>query len=205
MTRSGGVERRILDELLLYHAARADTPERELVAPRRIRQPVARRRVVQTAVVWAAILAVGVVLVVRVTSSGSSALAATPAPLHYTPPGPGAPSGSGLLRQLATTAAAQPSPTVPRQDRYAYVKTSGLVSGFRRRGGPGIGQVSPQISQSWTAPTRRDAQRFTSPAQAHTPRLTSSVPKMPRCRPCRPIRQFLPTSSPSGTRAATGA
>jgi hypothetical protein len=147
-----GVEQRILDELLAYHAARSRAPERELAAPRRIRQPVARRRTIETVVVWAAILAVGVVLVVRVAGNGGSALAATPAPLKYTPPGPGAPSGSGLLRQLATTAAAQPTRPVPRQDRYAYVKTSGwyLVSGDS---GPGVGKVSPQTSQSWTAPT----------------------------------------------------
>jgi hypothetical protein len=161
------VEKRILDELLQYHAARSQTAERELAAPRSIRQPVARRRMIENAVVWVAILAVGVVFVVRVAGDGGSARAATPAPLHYTAPSPEAPSGSGLLRQLATTAAAQPRDPVPRQDRYAYVKASGwyLVSGD---GGPGVGQISPQTTQSWTAPNGRN----------HTIHVTGSPPEV---------------------------
>jgi hypothetical protein len=67
-------------------------------------------------------------------------------------PGLGAASGSGLLRQLAAIAVAQPSRPVPRKDRYAYVKTSDwyLVSGDT---GPGVGKVSPQTTQSWAGPT----------------------------------------------------
>jgi hypothetical protein len=146
-----GVETRILDELLRYQAASSETPVQQLAAPRRVRQPMRRRRIVENAVVWGAILAVGVVLVVHVIGSGGSALAATPAPLRYTPPKPGAPSGSGVLRHLATVAADQPTPARAARDRVAYVKTSGwyLVSGDS---GPGIGQISPEITQSWTAP-----------------------------------------------------
>jgi hypothetical protein len=146
-----GVETRILDELLRYHTARSQTPAHELLAPRSVRQPMGRRRMIETAVVWTAILVVGVVLVVRVAGRGGSALAAIPAPLHFVTPGPGAPSGRQELLRLARAAARQPA-TPSDHPRYAYTETRGWYLDSSIGGGHTSSWIANDSSQSWLAP-----------------------------------------------------
>jgi hypothetical protein len=142
------VERRLLDELLQYQAARPSAAARP--SPVRVRQPLPRRQLFGNLVVWAALLAVGIVLVVRVTGGGSSASAATPRPLHYVAPGPGGPTGRQLLLDLARTAERQATQVREPVGGYAYVKTSG----WYRAVGQGADQQQPfpQTSQSWLSP-----------------------------------------------------
>lgn len=147
-----GVERRLLDELLEYHATRSRS---ELTLPAsnvdmsRFRQSLRRSHRAQNLVVCAVIVAIGVLLVVRVIGAATGpALADTPPPLHYTPAGPGAPSARALLLRLAATAATQPAPKLINAGEYAYVKTVGWYLTL----GQGAGSVFPQTTQSWLRP-----------------------------------------------------
>jgi hypothetical protein len=148
------IEQRLLDELLEYHAARS---RGEIIATAshaelpRFRQPLRRSHAAQNLVMFAAILVIGVVLLVRAVGAGTGpALAATPPPLHYTPAGADAPSAHALLLQLAATAARQPIRTPASAGPYAYVKTVGWYLTLGQ--GPGVGHVFPQTTQSWLRP-----------------------------------------------------
>jgi len=161
------VERRLLDELLAFHAAvRAGTPlpagtpvragaspYRDAVSAPRFRQPRRRSHIAQNAVVLVALACVALLLIVRATGFGSgSALAATPRPLHYISPGPGAPSGQEVLRRLAAAAAHQPARPPSRRATYAYVKTAGWYLDLSVGSGVVKSSVFPQTTQSWLRP-----------------------------------------------------
>jgi hypothetical protein len=148
------VEQRLLDELLTFHAAhqpQAASSQPLAADLPRFGQPLRRSHLIQNLVVLGMILIVGGVLLVRAAGLGGGSAAAAIKPLHYTPPGPGAPSGSQLLRALADIAAHQPAaPTPTPHGRYAYVKTSGWYTIGGQ--GPGVGSTFPQSTQSWTLP-----------------------------------------------------
>ena len=102
------------------------TLERILATPTAKTGRGARRRwpdALLPAVVWAAIAATFVFLVIRTVDAGSPAVAATPAPLAYHLPEK-APSGRDLLLRLAAVAERQPVTHRPTQ-AYAYVRTAG--------------------------------------------------------------------------------
>jgi hypothetical protein len=144
------VEEHLLDELLQFHAARSRGEAVTGAGIPNFRQPLRRSYAAQNVVVFTAVIAVGGFLLARAIGVGAGpALAAIPAPLHYTPVGVNAPSGRALLLALATTAARQPAPQ-PTSGRYAYVKTTGWYVTLGQ--GPGAGQVFPQTSQSWLRP-----------------------------------------------------
>ncbi|MGH2856273.1 MAG: CU044_5270 family protein [Solirubrobacteraceae bacterium] len=147
-----GVEQRLLGELLRFHAARSRGEVIELrsaTAQRpRFRQPLRRSYAIQNLVVIGALAAVAVLLLVRATGLGTGpALAATPRPLHYNAPPPGAPTGRGVLLNLARAAARQAAPAPSPGRRYAYVKTVGWYLTLGQ--GAGAGHVFPQARRSW--------------------------------------------------------
>jgi hypothetical protein len=99
--------------------------------------------------VWAAIAVIFVFLVVRKVDAGSSASAATPAPLAYHLPEK-APSGRELLLQLAAVAARQPVTTAP-SDGYAYVRTAGWYLATQVSGKQASSEVVASMRESWIA------------------------------------------------------
>ncbi|MEO6858525.1 MAG: CU044_5270 family protein [Solirubrobacteraceae bacterium] len=152
------VEQRLLQELLSFHAARLENrPSAKHVGESQawtgFEQPRRRSHWVQNLVVFAALLAVSVFAILRIAGVGSGpALAATPPPLHYMAPGPGAPSGRAIILRLAKTAARQPLPPTASGGSYAYVKTVGWYLDSAIGGGTVTSQVVPQVSQSWLRP-----------------------------------------------------
>lgn len=152
------VEQRLLQELLSFHAARLENrPSPKHVGEKQawtgFQQPRRRSHRVQKLVVFAALLAVSVLLIVRGAGLGSGpARAATPAPLHYMAPGPGAPTGRAILLQLAKAAARQPAPPTASGGSYAYVKTVGWYLDSAIGGGTVTSWVARQVGQSWLKP-----------------------------------------------------
>lgn len=152
------VEQRLLQELLSFHAARLEnrpSPKHvgESQAWTGFEQPRRRSHRIQNLVVFAALLAVSVLVIVRSAGLGSApAVAATPRPLHYMAPGPGAPSGRATILQLAKAAAHHPAPPTASGGAYAYVKTVGWYLDSAIGGGTITSRVVPQLSQSWLRP-----------------------------------------------------
>jgi hypothetical protein len=101
--------------------------------------------------VWVAIAATFVFLVVRKVDAGSQALAATPAPLAYHLPAK-APSGRGLLLQLAAVAKRQSAPVTHPGRPYAYVKDAGWYLVTNVSGEQVNSKVAASTTESWTAP-----------------------------------------------------
>lgn len=133
------------------------TLERILATPTAKTGRGARRRwpdALLPAVVWAAIAATFVFLVIRTVDAGSPAVAATPAPLAYHLPEK-APSGRDLLLRLAAVAERQPVTHGPTQ-AYAYVRTAGwyLVTQVSRN--DANSEVVASMRESWIAPNGSD-------------------------------------------------
>jgi hypothetical protein len=100
-------------------------------------------------IVWAAIAVIFVFLVVRKVDAGSSASAATPAPLAYHLREK-APSGRELLLQLAAVAARQPVTTAP-SEAYAYMRTAGWYLVTQVSGSQATSEVDASMRESWIA------------------------------------------------------
>jgi hypothetical protein len=136
------------------------TLERILATPAAKTGRGARRRwpgALLPAVVWAAIAVMFVFLVVRKVQAGSSALAATPAPLAYHLP-ENAPSGRDLLLRLAAVAAVaerQPTTHGPTQ-AYAYVRTAGWYLVTQVSGNHANSKVVASMRESWIAANGSD-------------------------------------------------
>jgi len=109
-----------------------------------------RCRRISNLAVAGAVAAIFGVIVAHLLSSPTNSMAATPKPLVYHAPLPGAPSGRRELLRLAAAAARQP-PTPTKHARYAYTKTMGWYLDSSIGGGQTTSRVGIQSSESWLA------------------------------------------------------
>lgn len=168
------VEQRMLHELLAFRATLATEPVAD--GTRRSRQKGQRPRVTawsrggklrlrlpraDAVAVPAVVLALlAIVLVSLLSGSNTLALAATPQPLTYHSPGPGAPSGRQELLLLAAVAARQPKSSADHP-LYAYTKTRGWYLDSRIDGKLTTSTVVPTTTESWAAPNGSGRMRTT--------------------------------------------
>jgi hypothetical protein len=168
------VERRMLRELLAFRATLtaepvADRTRHSRSRPQRpkaaawsyrgkLRLHLPRAETISVPLVLLALLAI--VLVSLLSGSSTRALAATPKPLTYHSPGPGAPSGRQELLNLAAVAARQPKLSA-HHPLYAYTKTRGWYLDSRIDGKLVTSTVVPTTTESWAAPNGSGRMRTT--------------------------------------------
>jgi hypothetical protein len=180
------VERRMLRELLAFRATLAAEPAADgarcsssrpqrpkaAVWPHlgKLRLQLPRAETISVPLVLLALLAI--VLVSLLSGSNTRALAATPKPLTYNSPGPGAPSGRQELLNLAAAAARQPIPSADHP-LYAYTKTRGWYLDSRIDGKLTTSTVVPTTTESWAAPNGSGRIRTTMDKPGEAPTVVS--------------------------------
>ncbi|HEY5261124.1 MAG TPA: CU044_5270 family protein [Solirubrobacteraceae bacterium] len=154
------VERRLLSELRAFRATMPAEPlagagpqsqSRQRGPRSRAKERHGRLQQIQNTAVAGALLAVLVLILVHTLSSPTPTLAATPKPLAYHTPLPGAPSGRQELLNLAAAAARQRTART-NHPRYAYTKTRGWYLDSRIGAGSTTSAVVPSTTESWLAP-----------------------------------------------------